>query len=78
MGRRKSLIEKENLDVYVPKTLKADVQARLYDPRLGSPAYGAMSTLVTQLLEAWVKSTPLNPITEQVKRKDLEDAIAKL
>lgn len=78
MPRRKSLIEKANLDCYVPVSLKEDVEKRLYDPRTGGPAYGAISSLVTRLLQDWVNSTPLNPITEQAMRKELDRVLDTL
>ena len=77
-GRRKSLIRKVNIDAYIPTDLNEAVRARLYDPKLGAPAYGAMSVLITQLLSDWVKTVPLNPRTEAIKQKELSNDLDRL
>jgi hypothetical protein len=78
MPRRKNIVPTENLDVYVPKELAKQVRDRLYDPRVGRAAYGAISTLVTQLLRDWVKSQPLNPKVEELKKKEAADVLSDL
>lgn len=78
MPRQRNLIPTTNLDCNVPTHVVKAVQDRLFDPRLGKVAYGAMGVLITQLLSDWLKSAPVNPIVSKLKQEDSANAAEQL
>ncbi len=78
MPRKRNLIPTTNLDCNVPTPIIKAVQDRLYDPRLGKVAYGAVGVLVTQLLSEWLAKHPLNPVVAKIKEEESKDAAASL
>lgn len=78
MPRPKNVVPTENVDAYIPITTLQKVKDRLYDPRLGRMAYGAIGTLITQLFEEWIERTPIHPTVEALREKENSDAADRL
>ncbi len=78
MPRPKNVMPTTNLDLYIRADLVQQVKDRLYDPRLGKTAYGAIGTLVTQLLSKWVEETPLHPTVKANREKEQGDVAEQL
>lgn len=75
MPRQANLIPTVERKISIPHTLSEAVDMRLFSPALGKPGYGELSKLVTELLDAWVKRTPLNPVAEKMmEQKKLQFA----
>ena len=54
-GRPPSTIKKIKRHVQLPESLVAEVDLLLYDPLLGQRLHGSWSSLITKLLDRWVK-----------------------
>lgn len=78
MPRPRNTIPSENVDAYIPITTMQQVRDRLYDPRLGRMGYGAIGTLITQLLDKWVKETPIHPTVAALREKENSDVAERL
>lgn len=74
MPRQPNLIPTVERKISIPHTLAEQVDMRIYSPTTGKPAYGEFSRIVAELLDAWVKRTPLNPMSQKIfeEKKILE------
>lgn len=78
MPRKRNIVPSTAIDVQVPSHILRAVDDRLFDPRLGKPAYGARSDLIARLLADWLERNPLNPHIAKLKAEEAADAAAKL
>jgi hypothetical protein len=55
MPRPKSIVEKVKVDVWLTRDLLSELDFWLLDPFTGKRRYGARQSLITSLLEQWVR-----------------------
>lgn len=78
MPRLMNLIPTIAWKLRIQAPIAEEVDKRLFSPSLGKPAYGSRSDLVNELLDAWVKRTPLNPKAQEIFQKAKLEELAEL